>query len=103
MQLQELSNHGHSALLEKVNRLPFSDARIYKKSLSELYEKYNEQLNSLIATIASYEEIELLVREQQPLVDKRQYARVRRREPVLYKVKAHATIDYNDWAVAQNE
>ncbi|MES2111522.1 MAG: hypothetical protein V4577_22380 [Bacteroidota bacterium] len=80
--LNKLSDSEHNSLLERINGLPFGDgqAGIYKKSLEELFTRYNRQLNDLANTIATYEEISLLIRQRQPLMNIRQYARVRRIE-----------------------
>jgi hypothetical protein len=78
-----LSDQEHNRLVEKINRLPFGNmqAGIYKNALEELYSKHQVQLNGLFDTIKAYEEIAELVRQQQPLVNQRVYARVRRRQP----------------------
>ena len=75
-----LSGEEHLNLVHKINQLPFGDAdtRIYKRSLEELYEKYQQQVKKLAETCASYKEIAELVRKKEPLTNTRKYVRVRR-------------------------
>lgn len=80
--LSQLRDSEHNILLERISSLPFGDSQacIYKKSLEELFARYKGQLNDLADTIAAYEEISVLIRQRQPLMNVRKYARVRRIE-----------------------
>ena len=52
-----LTNHEHSGLLEKLNRMPYGEAIKLRQGLEELYGKYNEQIMEIFETISAYEEI----------------------------------------------
>ena len=85
MVLQGLSNQEHSKLLYKLHQLPFGDrqALVYRKSMEELYSKYNDQLDELMDTIAAYKDVAVLIAQKQPVVNQRKYVRVRQRQTVL--------------------
>ena len=80
--IKEITETEHTELLKIVYRLPFADwqAGIYQKSLKELFENYNKQIKALRDTVTAYNEVALLIRQRQPLINDLKYVRVRRIE-----------------------
>ena len=84
MPIKLIEEDAHGRMLKRLGSLPFGDrqATIYRKSMEELYRQYKKQLAELDDTIAAYHEVFVLAQQKQPLVNKKQYARVKRREMV---------------------
>lgn len=81
MPIELIDKEAHAVLLQKINRLPFGDrhASVYRNTLTELFEQYNEQIIALFGTIKAYREVAELVHQQHPLSNRTKYVRVRRK------------------------
>ncbi len=79
-----ISRAEHKKLIEKISQLPVGDkdSAIYRRSLAELFEKYEKQMRELEETSLAYHEIAELIKQKQPLTNTMKYARVRRLQPV---------------------
>ena len=81
MSIELIDKEAHTLLLEKISRLPFGDrhASVYRNSLTELFEQYNEQIIALFSTIKAYREVAELIHQRHPLTNRTKYVRVRKR------------------------
>ena len=67
MALKGIMNSEHGRLLWKIDGLPYGQSVQLKNELTEVYEKYNQQLMELAETIAAYEKVAAKVRPRQTL------------------------------------
>lgn len=57
MALQGISNSEHGRLLWKISNLPYAQGKALEKELTDIYSRYNQQLDELANTIRQYETV----------------------------------------------